>query len=259
MKYYVIAVATALIVIGGLYVTNKSSITPPQTGRLVVGIAAGYAPFISINAQGDYEGFDIDVAQALAQQMQVPLVLQDLGSMTTLFTALNQDSIDVIIWGLSITQERCEKVAMVHYQGTPTASYQLVFWNTPPTNITSINDMHGTTVCVEPHSAQDAVLRKYPFITPLFTEKVDDALLNIQYGKADAAFVEPAIAKKFKNKYPNIYVLDVPLSPDDHVQGIGIVIKKDNTLLIDRIQKAIAALKTAGIITQLEQKWDIAP
>lgn len=240
-----------------MYLFFKRPNTPRSTNELIVGTAAGYAPFVSINPQGDYEGFDIDVAHALAQEMGKKLVIKDLGSMTSLFTALNQGSIDTIIWGLSITQDRLQKVAMIHYQGELTTSYPLIFWQNIPQGVTSLTDMKNKTVCVEPASAQDTVLQKYPLIRILPTEKVDDALLNIQYGKADAAFVEPAIAKKFKNKYPEITLLDVPLQPEDQVQGVGIVIQKNNAELITQIQTAITTLKAHGTITKLEQKWGI--
>lgn len=254
---YKIIISIALLSTGiGSYLLFKQSSTP-RDAQFIVGTAAGYAPFVSINPQGDYEGFDIDVATAIAQQMGKKLVIKDLGSMTSLFTALQQGSIDAIIWGLSITQARLKKVSMIHYQGEATASYPLIFWQKIPAGIQSIADMKDKTVCVEPTSAQDAALTNYPFITKLPTEKVDDALLHIQYGKADAAFVEPAIAKKFKNKYPEIQILQVPLALEDQVQGIGIVIQPTNSELIIQLQEAVDALRKHGIIQQLEQKWDI--
>lgn len=230
-----------------------------DTTHLIMGTVTGYAPWVSTNPEGELEGFDIDVANALAKQMGKQLTLKDLGSMTSLFTALDQGKIDAIIWGMSITQNRLKKVAMIQYQGEITTSYPLLFWNKIPADIKSIDDMHGKTVCVEPASAQEAALRPYDFINQLPTEKIDDALLNIQYGKADAAFVEPAIAKKFKNKYPEIQILDVPLNPENQVHGVGIVLRKNDTLRIAQIESAVAALKTAGIIKQLEQKWDMMP
>lgn len=228
-----------------------------KADTLIVGMAAGYAPFVSINPAGEYEGFDIDVARALAEKMGKKLVLKDLGSMTSLFTALDQESIDVIIWGLSITQARLAKVSMIHYQGTPTTSYPLVFWEKIPENVSSLADMNGTTVCVEPGSSQEAVLNRYPLATPLPTEKVDDALLNIQYGKADAALLEPAIAQKFKNKYPQLQILEIPLTPEDRVQGVGIVVKKNNLSSITQIEKAVEELKADGTIAKLEKQWGI--
>lgn len=225
--------------------------------ELVVGMAAGYAPFVSINPEGDYEGFDIDVAHALAETMGKRLVLKDLGSMSALFMALDQGSIDTIIWGLEMTRERMKKVAMIHYQGAVTRAYPLIFWKTIPAGVSSISDMNGKTICVEPASSQEAVLNKYDFITQLPVEKVDDALLNIQYGKADAALIDPAIAKKFKNKYPEIQILNLQLDPKDQVQGLGIVVKPNNTVLIEQLQKAVDLLQTTGLIERFEKKWEL--
>jgi len=243
--------------IGIFYFITKQQTVLHDESQLIVGIAAGYAPFVSINQFGEYEGFDIDVAHALADQLGKKLVLKDLGSMTSLFIALDQGKIDLIAWGLSITQERLEKVAMIHYQGDVTNSYPLIFWKNAPDSIAKLEDMNNKTICIEPTSAQDNVVSKYPLINKISTEKVDDALLNIQYGKADAAFVEPAIAKKFKNKYEEIQIVNMPLNKEDQALGIGLVVKKTNTTLINELDVAINSLKSSGVIEQLEQKWDI--
>jgi len=259
MNYQKIIISIALLMtIMGSYLLSKQTNSPQHSNEFIIGTATGYAPFVSINPQGQYEGFDIDVANELANQMCKKLVLKDLGCMTSLFTALDQGSIDAIIWGLSITQDRLEKVAMIHYQGEITSSYPLIFWKTIPAGISTIADMQNKTVCVEPASAQDVVLSKYSFINTLQTDKVDDALLNIQYGKADAAFVEPAIAKKFKNKYPEVQIMNVPLPAQDQEQGIGIAINKNNIVLINQVQIAVDALKSTNIIMQLDQKWNIS-
>lgn len=258
MNFKIIISTLIILLLGSFIFLKKSDLTERDSNTLVIGTATAYAPFVSINPQGEYEGFDIDVANALAKQMGKKLVLKDLGSMTSLFTALNQGSIDAIIWGLSITQDRLKKVAMVHYQGQTTSSYPLIFWKKIPEGINSITDMKGKTICVEPTSSQDSALSKYSEINKLYIEKVDDALLNIQYAKADAAFVEPAIAKKFQSKYPEIKILDIPLSKEDQVQGIGIVIKQDNASQIKEIQDAVEGLKKSGVISELEQKWGIA-
>lgn len=245
------------IIIGAFLASFVISKRMPATSSngLIVGTASGYAPFVSSNAQGELEGFDIDVAQALAQKMGKELIVKDLGSMTALFTALDQGSIDAIIWGLSITQDRLAKVAMVHYQGTPDQSYPLIFWQKIPNGIASITDMQGLTVCVEPASAQEKVLDRYPAITKLSTEKVDDALFNIQYKKADAALVEPVIAKKFKNKFPEIRILNVPLSAQDRVEGVGIALKQNNRELIEQITNAVQELKSQNTLAGFEKKW----
>ena len=241
------------------YLCNKNNFPKPTNDKnsLTVGIAAGYAPWISINQQGDYEGFDIDVIKETAATMNATLILKDLGSMSSLLIALDQGSIDAIIWGMSITQQRLQKFAMVHYQGEKLTSYPLLFWQQIPTGIQDFNDMAGMTVCVEPSSAQHSVIAKYPNILQLPTESIDLGLLNIQYGKAVAVFVEPAIAKKFKAKFPEIQTLDIGLNADDQVHGVGIMIKKENVELIKTIETAINQLKENGFIAQAQSRWGL--
>lgn len=251
-------IVLVLIAIVGGFVVLRNCSDSCADDAFVVGTVSGYAPFVSINEDGEYVGFDIDVAQALADRLGKKLVINDLGSMTSLFIALEQGKIDAIIWGLSITQERLNKVAMICYQGEAVVTYPLMFWKRIPDGVTSIEDMQGRTVCVEPASSQDAVLSNYSFIQKNPTEKVDDALLAIQYGKADAAFVEPAIAKKFKNKCSDIVILDVPLAPKDQVQGIGIAINRKNIDLTERVKCAVSALQDASTIKMYEEKWGIA-
>lgn len=261
MKIAPILATLALVITASITYKVMFPPTPiaQNSNTLIIGTATGYAPWVSINPAGEYEGFDVDVAHAIANHMGKKLVIKDLGSMATLFTALNQGSIDAIIWGISITKDRLEKVAMIRYHGDTVTSLPLLFWENAPTNISSFADLAGKTVCVEPASSEEAALRPYPQINLLQTEKVDDALLTIQYGKADCALVEPAIAQKFKNKYPEIKVVSLPLDPKDYVHGVGIVTQKDNAPLIHQLQNTVTDLQKTGVITTLEQKWNMIP
>lgn len=242
-------------IIAGYYLFSPSS-SKQESNSFVVGMAAGYAPFVSINEQGEYEGFDIDCAKSLAATMNKKLVLKDLGSMPSLIIALEQGKVDAIIWGMSITQERLQKFAMVHYQGATIDSNPLVCAPSMSQSITSFADIKNITLCAEPASIQASLLEKYSIAyTP--TDKVDDALLALTYGKADAAFVESAIAQKFKSRYPELTIIDIPLEQDDYVQGLGIMLKKTNNDTITAIQNAINQLKDNGTIKKYEQKWGI--
>jgi ABC-type amino acid transport substrate-binding protein len=241
----------------GVYVLIKNRTPNHDSTTLVVGTAAGYAPFVSLDVHGEYEGFDIDIAHALAISLDKRLVIKDLGSMTSLVMALEQGSIDAIIWGMSITQDRLKKFSMVHYQGANTTSYPLLFWQKIPAGITNLAEMRGKTICVEPASSQSTFLNKHSDIKTMSVERIDDALLNIQYGKADAALVDPAIAKKFKNKFPELLSLEIPLDTQDQVHGVGIMIKKENSALITSIEQAVAGLERTGMIKDCEKKWGL--
>lgn len=255
-KLYLVVVLISSIFMGYFICTNYC--TEADCDAFVVGMAAGYAPFVSINAEGEYEGFDIDVAHALADRMCKKLILKDLGSMPSLLIALQQGSIDAIIWGMSITKERLKKFSMVHYQGNPQTVQPVLFWEKIPDGIQSLADLNNMTVCVEPSSSQSALVERYKNITVLPVERVDDALLHLRYGRAVAAVVEPAVAKKFQARCPEIKVIEHSLLPEDHVMGTGIMMNRENTELVSLVQKEVDALKAIGFFNECERKWGIA-
>ncbi len=258
MKIKYIILVAVLLCSAGYFFLKKNDQSLDRKDCLVVGIAADYAPYVSINQQGEYEGFDVDIAHALAKKMNKKLVFKDYGSMTSLFMALDQNAIDIILWGISITQKRLEKVDFVPYHGQEIMSYPLVFWQDIPHKIVTLSDMKGARICVEPNSVQSAVL--YPYedtITIIPTERVDDAFLMVQQGKADAALLDPAIAQKFKIKCPQIKSIEIVLSPEERSYGMGIPVNKTNIDLKKVLDNAVEALKQEGVIKDLEKKWGV--
>jgi ABC-type amino acid transport substrate-binding protein len=257
MKTSNIFFAIIFLVFSAAFIFFFQQSKAPSCDTLIVGVSSGYAPWVSVNAQGEYEGFDIDVARALAQKLNKKLVLQDCGSMSSLLLALDQKKIDVIMWGMCITKDRLARMSMVRYQGKEMNAFPLLFWGKIPAGVTSINDMCGMTVCVEPASTQQKALERYDGVIQKLTPKIDDALLAIQYGKADAALTEPALARKFIKKFPCIKVLDLPLDENTKEFGVGICINQQNKKLVTCLEKAIAELEVEGVIAQLEKRWDI--
>ena len=254
-KFKLIVMLLGFAGVTGIFVFQQSKKAAEE--YFVVGMSGGYAPWVSMNAQGMYEGFDIDVANQLAKKLNKKLLLQDCGSMSSLLLALQQKKIDAIIWGMCMTQDRLSKMLMVRYQGSKVTSFPLLFWDKIPRGVKSIQDMRGMTVCVEPSSTQQRALDPYGAVIQKPVQKIDDALLAIQYGKADAAITEPAIARKFIKKYPNIKVIDLPLDEASQELGVGICLNKESVTLAKQLEVAVKELEVEGVIAALEQRWDI--
>lgn len=247
-----------LFVFVGIYFWNTqlSHLSCNDKDNFVVGIVSGYLPFVGLDGNGNYEGFDIDVAQHIADRMNKRLILKDCGSMGSLFVSLDQNLVDMIMWGLSITQSRLQKIAMVRYHGEDTCSYALVFWDQSFPLINSLDDCAHKIISVEAGSVQEKMLDLYPSIKKFSVDRVDDALLNIQYGKVDGALVELIIAKKFKTLFPDhISIVQIALKESECEFGFGIGVKKNNTMLIDAIKHAIEVLKKDGTIDRSAAKW----
>jgi len=83
-----------------------------QKGELVVGLSADYAPYefhAEIDGKDTIVGFDISIAQKIADHMGVKLHIEELG-FDALLGALKTGKIDLIISGMAVTEERLEEV-----------------------------------------------------------------------------------------------------------------------------------------------------
>jgi ABC-type amino acid transport substrate-binding protein len=247
-KYFLI-----LLLSGKLFATTDLE-------PLVVGTTSAYAPYVSLDAAGNYEGFDIDVAKELAKKMNRTLVIKDLGSMPSLLLALQQKKVDLLLWAISITEERMQKMQMIYYQGEKVTEMPFLFWKTAPEDIRSIEDLEkdaAARVSVEAGSFQESVLKKYPKVRLKQVEKITDAVMEIRFGKTRAAMADPSLILELTSKYPEIKVLYLPLKPEEYSLGNGICLDKDNAKLAAEVKKATEQLISENKIAELEKKWKL--
>lgn len=228
--------------------------------KWVVGTTSGYAPYVSLNAQGEYEGFDVDLSRLVAERLNRKLVLQDLGSMPSLLVALQKRKIDAIVWAMSITEDRKKEMEMIYYQGEQVTEMPFLFWKETPKGIAKIEDLAklaNGTICVEAGSYQDSVLQKYPALKVRYLDKIVDGIMEIKYGKALSTTVDNSLIGRVQSQYPEIKVLNLPLPESQRSFGNGICLNKDNQQLNSQVKKAIADLTAEGKIQELEKKWNL--
>lgn len=234
--------------------------SPAIAKDLVIGTTSGYAPYVSINTKGEYEGFDIDIAQALADKLGRKLAIKDFGSMPALLLAIKQNKADILIWSISITQERQKQMAMIYYQGEKTTSQPLLFWEEIPDNIKNLEDMANnpnTVVSVEAGSFQENILLSVPGLTLKQVDKVSDAILELKYGKSQATLIDNSLKSIYMEKFPKLKSLTINLPESKQSLGNGICLNSKNKDLIAAIQKAVNELFSDGTIANLEKKWNL--
>lgn len=227
---------------------------------LVVGMMSGWPPFMSINKQGQFEGFDVDVAQAVAQKLGKKLEIIDAGSLAPLFISLDQGRIDFILSGLDITEKRLSQMAMVQYTGEKVDRLSLIFWKQIPAGVTSIEDLRSlenATVCYEPGSSIDGYIKQLDFINQKPIAQRVDMVMDIKYGKSIAAMLEPKVAALLARTNPEIKIMPVPLPAEYQLYGMGIAIKKENNDLTQQVATIIAKLKQDDVLKNLEQRWQL--
>lgn len=228
--------------------------------KWIVGTTSGYAPYVSLNDHGEYEGFDIDFARLLAEKLDRELVIKDLGGMTSLLVALQKKKIDAIVWAMSITESRQKEMEMIYYQGEKVTDMPFLFGKEIPQGVQSIDDLTklpGSTICVEAGSYQDSVLQNYPSLKTRFLDKITDAIMEVKYGKALAATLDNSLVPRVKEQYPDLKILHLPLPESQQTLGNGVCLHKESRELAQQIAQAIEELREEGKIAELEKKWKL--
>ncbi len=231
--------------------SNKKNVSD-----LVVCTNSTYPPYESIGKDGNSEGFDIDVAEQIATKLKRRLVLKEL-SFDALVLSLKQNKCDLVMAGMSITPSRQKEITMIPYQGEPSKSYTLLFWNQAPavTTVADIGTIGNKTVAVQVATWMEDYLKTVPGITVKPLEATTELVMEIQHGKSAAAFVEPHVAKQLLAKLPKIQAVEIALPESEWKLGNGIGINKSNNQLTQQVQDAVSELKANNTLQQLEQKW----
>ena len=234
------------------FLLTSCSNNAPDPKMLVLGTDPTYPPYESISADGQCEGFDIDVAKAIAKKLNKTLVIKQFG-FTALILALKQNKVDLVLAGMSITPSRTKEIDMLPYQGEPLTSLYLAFWGEKPSRAPSLTDLD--TIAVMIGTFEENHLRKTPQITCKSLENTTEILLDLQYKKSEAPLFEPKVAMLLQKKFPELQLIEVPLEEKDWSIGKGIGMNKTNSLLIEQVRLSLEELREDGTLQQLEQKW----
>lgn len=162
-----------------------------QRNQVVCGTNTGLAGFAAPNAQGVWQGLDVDVCRAVAAAMfgdatrvrYVPLTAQQR------FTALQSGEVDVLVRNTTWSFQRdvqlgLDFVAINFYDGQG-------FMVPRRANVTSARGLNGATVCVQPGTTTELNLADYfranrMTFTPVVIERLEDVVRAYLSGRCDA-------------------------------------------------------------------------
>jgi ABC-type amino acid transport substrate-binding protein len=239
---------TYLLFLGILLIgcQNKQS-----ADQLVLCTNSTYPPYESIDANGNSVGFDIDMAEAIAKQLKKKLRINELPFDSMILT-LQQNKCDFLMSGMSITPSRQKEITLIPYQRELVKSYYLLFWKKEPVGF---EQLKNKTIAVQAGTWMEDYLNTLPSVTPKALDSTPELILEIQYNKSAASFVEPHIAKDLLLKQPDIKGIEISLPESEWRRGNGIGLKKSNTKLAEEIQTALDHIKQSGLLKELEKKW----
>ena len=219
------------LVVGVKYDTNLFGLKNPSTGKV--------------------EGFDIDIAKALAKEIlgdESKVELKEVTSKTRIPMLKNGD-IDMIIATMTITEERKQEVDFsdVYFK----AGQALLVKK--GSNIKGIDDIKkGTTVLAVKGSTSAVNIRqKAPEATVLEFENYSEAFQALKAGQGDALTTDNSILLGMQKQDPN-YVIAGDIFTDE---PYGIAVKKGEAELLQAVNDFLKEYNASGEYDKLYEKW----
>ncbi|MEA4825682.1 MAG: ABC transporter substrate-binding protein [Clostridium sp.] len=230
--------------------SDNSLETVKQAGKLVVGLDDAYPPMEFRDEKNNLVGFDIDLANEIGKKLGVKVEF-----MTTewngILLALQSKKFDMIISGLSITEERKKSIA---FSEPYVMGGQVIAVKAGNDSIKTLADLKGKKVgCQMGSTGQKAAetnlkdikeLRKYGKITEAFSE--------LSIGRVDAVIMDAQVGGYYIAKKPGEFVVLKEMVSEE---PMGVGFKKEAKQLQNAIQKAIDELKADGTLSKLSVKW----
>ncbi|MFO1257478.1 MAG: transporter substrate-binding domain-containing protein [Gammaproteobacteria bacterium] len=251
MKHWLVVLSLGIFSI--LLGCSDKTVHGTTSEQLIVGTNANYAPYVWID-KGEVVGFDKDILDKMGEKLGKKIIIKDM-SFDSLILALNQNKVDIIMGGISITPSRMQQIDMIPYQGEPLKSFVLVFWEQPKKSIQTWNDLKGMKIAVQTGTLQDDFIQSIPDVITKTLDGNAEIVMDVQHHKSEAALFEPHIANDIKHKFPQTYLIELPLPNANWVMGNGIGVSKHNSELSKQISETIEALKSDGSIKMFEKKW----
>ena len=212
-----------------------------EEGVLVMATNADFPPFEFINDDGDYDGFDIHLARAIADILDKELVIRDM-DFDLVLAALGTGQADVAIAAITINEERARQV----YFTNPYFETNLVVIVMEDSNITSVADLEGATIAVQLGTTSDLWVdlngRSLGIADVTQLQSPPDTVLELTTGRADAIIIDEEVANQFISDNPNLRLLEESLGQESY----GMAVRRGNSQLRDDINDAIQQLKDNG-------------
>lgn len=229
-----------------------------ESGKLVIGTSADYPPYefhATIDGKDEIKGLDIDIAQAVADDLGVELEIKDM-DFDGLLVALQGNKVDMVFAGMTPTDERKENADFsdIYY----TATHRFILRSGEEASINSFDDLKGKKIGVQKGSIQEGIAQaNFDAADIKSLSKVTDLVLDLKNNKVDAILIEEGVAKINCEKNEGIAMSDFVVTDKDG--GSAIALKKGSSDLQEEVNKSISKLKESDKITQfLSESSDLA-
>ena len=220
-------------------------------GTFTVGFDQEFPPMGFVGDDGEYTGFDLEVAKEVAERLGLEFVPQPV-DWAAMDMELESGNIDCIWNGFTMTGREDDYTWSEAYMAN-----QQVFVVTAESGIKTLADLAGKVVEVQAESSAEAALKDDPDLTGTFgtlqtTPDYNTAFMDLQMGAVDAIAMDEVVARfQIEQRQVDFIVLDETLAAENYAVGF----KKGNDTLKDQVQEQLEALAADGTLAKISEKW----
>lgn len=227
--------------------TETAELSTVEPGKLIMSTNAAFPPYEMTTDSGEFEGIDIETAQAIADKLGLELQIDDMDFDAALL-AVQQGKADMVMAGVTVTDERQNVMDFTDSYATGIQSIIVK----EDSDIASVDDLAGKKIGTQRGTTG------YLYCSDDFGDEnvvaYDDGLTAVQMlnnGQVDCVVIDNAPAKEFIAANPGLKLLDTAYVEESYAIGIG----KGNTELKDAINTALEELKADGALQAIVDKY----
>jgi polar amino acid transport system substrate-binding protein len=216
-----------------------------------------YPPFFAKDASGKWQGWEIDLMDAVCAEMKEKCSIVEL-SWDGLIPALQTKKFDVIWSSMSNTEERQKIIDFTDkYYNTPS---KLIGAKGEKAGATA-EDVKGKTIGIQVATIQSEYYKKY--FAGVADEKtyqtLDEAFQDLAAGRIDYVFGDSLVLDAFvKSDAGKDCCADMgDVADDKEILGLGVSggLRKEDTELKAKLNAAIAAVRASGKYDEITRKY----
>ena len=246
-----------VMVIGTVGCGSKSSSNGSSKKKFIVGFDAAFPPYGYMDDNGEYVGFDLDLAAEVCKRRGWKLVKQPV-DWDSKDMELNAGNISCIWNGFTMSSDRIDDYAW----SDPYVDNSQVFVVTAKSGIKEFSDLKDKTVAVQAASSALEALEsddckdlKASFKALEEIPDYNQAFMNLEAGSVDAIAMDIGVANyQLESRGSDKYViLEQPIISEQY--GIGFA--KNNEKLRDEVQETLDEMRKDGKFAEIADKWGL--
>lgn len=212
---------------------------------LVMATNAEFPPYEYRDGE-NFAGIDVEIAQAIAEDMGLDLVIEDM-QFDSIVPAVQSGKADIGVAGMTVTEDKLQNIDFsIPYT---TSTQVVIVTNDSP--ITSPADLAGKTIGVQLGTTGDQYSSEIENATIERYNKGFEAVQALGQKKIDAVIIDREPAKVFVSENEGLKILDEDYTVEDY----AIAVAKNNQELLEQVNNSLTKLKDSGKLQEIIDKY----